>query len=459
MAAIAVINFALVLLDYSYIPLRDYYLQVVPGLTVTYGETIKGIVPHRTTEKYLQTVEAVAQSALANDIADPLLLASLRQQSRAMIDENPFAIADKTGTLERIKRRVTDYINATRPEDQQLDSAKESFDIFWSPQFLTPEAYLFFDKEIKPLIETNYYRNITAPLIGTSGIPVNRFILIDISFIVLFSFDFFLRTIILSRRHAGTNWLDAMLWRWYDIPLLLPFWQGLRVIPVVIRINESGLLNLEPLRNRLTRGILANVAVELTEVVILRVIDQVQNMIRSGDLRQTVLETTSGDRYIDLNGVDELQLISQKLSSIFMNDVLPKAQPDIEALLQHIIKIALNQSPIYTQICNLPGMTDLSTQLSNQLATQLYETLQQSVVRIIADKEGAMLVQTLLTKVGTTFREEIKQEQGLAEMEALVGIWLEEVKINYVQRLAQEEFENLQEETKKIYAITQKKFS
>ncbi|NEQ95321.1 MAG: hypothetical protein F6K30_01075 [Cyanothece sp. SIO2G6] len=459
MAAIALINFVLVLFDYSYIPLRDYYLQLAPGPTKAYGEAIKGIEPDRTTDRYLRTVEQVAQSGLANGV-DSYVLTSLRQQSRAIIDENPFEVANKTGTLERIKRRMVDRINLELdlPEDQQVESSKEAFDIFWSQEFLTTERYNFFYREIKPLFETNYYRNITAAWFGTSGIPVNRFIIIDIGFILLFAAEFLLRSAILSRRHANTNWLDAMLWRWYDIPLLLPFWQWLRAIPVVIRINQSKLIDLEPIRNRLTRGILASVAVELTEVVILRVIDQVQNMLQTGDMRRTILDTTAGDRYIDLNGVDELQLISQRVTATVLHDVLPKIRPDIELLIQHTVRSALSQNFVYAQIQNIPGVADASTRLSQEIATQLYDALRQGVINVVNDEQGAALTRSLIAKVGSTFREEIQQDQEIEEIEALLGVWLEEIKINYVQRLAEEDIESLQEQTQKIYAITRKSF-
>lgn len=457
MAAIALLNFALVLFDYSYIPLRDYYLQISPAWTKAYGEAIKGIDPHRTTERYLRTVGQVAQSGLANGVDDSLLT-SLRQQSGTIIDENPFEVANKTGTLERIKRRIIEYVNSTLPEDQQVESSKDAFDIFWSREFLTPDSYNFFDREIKPLLQTNYYRNITAAWFGTSGIPVNRFIIIDMPFILLFGAEFLLRTAILSRRHANTNWLDAMLWRWYDIPLLLPFWQWLRLLPVIIRVNQSNLINLEPIRNRLTRGILASVAVELTEVVILRMIDQVQNMLQTGDMRRTILDTTAGDRYVDLNGVDELQLISQRVITTAIHDVLPKVRPDIELLIQHTVRSALAQTPIYTQIQNLPGMANVSNQLSKEMATQLYDALRHAIINVTNDEKGAELTRSLITKVGSTFRDEIQRDQELDEIEALLGVWLEEIKINYVQRLAAEDIESLQEQTKKIYAITRKPF-
>ncbi|MEM6717158.1 MAG: hypothetical protein AAF622_19000, partial [Cyanobacteria bacterium P01_C01_bin.147] len=103
-AILAVINLLLVLFDISYIRFRDIYLQFVPDFTQWYGEVFKGIVPERTTVKYLNTIdqleEQVAQTGLQSLQAESLL-ADLQIQSEAIIDENPFEIADKSGTLER----------------------------------------------------------------------------------------------------------------------------------------------------------------------------------------------------------------------------------------------------------------------------------------------------------------------------------------------------------------------
>jgi hypothetical protein len=42
MAMVALLNLVLVIGDLSYIPLRDLYLRLLPGLTTWYGETFKG---------------------------------------------------------------------------------------------------------------------------------------------------------------------------------------------------------------------------------------------------------------------------------------------------------------------------------------------------------------------------------------------------------------------------------
>ena len=466
MAAIALINVILVLLDYSYIPFRDDYLKLAPQLTEQYGRTFKGIVPHRMTDAYLKSIEKLESKVSIQQVGDvehitdldTVLLDDLRRQSWAMINENPFALANKTGTLERIKRRITDYVSETTGKD--FTSAKAAFDTFWSEDYLTAntasEKLTFFDTQIRPLIATNYYRRNDIPLIGDHSIPTDRFILIDLGFMALFGLEFLGRTLWLSRRYADTSWFDAMLWRWYDVFLFLPFFRWLRIIPVTVRINQSRLLNLEPLRNRITRFLISSVAVELTEVVVLRMIDQVQNMVRSGDARRSLLKPNPNQRYIDLNGIDEIQVISQRLISTLLDKVIPRLQPDIEILLQHTIQSVLAKNTIYSNIQTLPGVSNLSTQLTQQLSTELYTALYQTLTDTLQDETGAELSQALIQKLGQVFRQELHQDEGIDELESLLTVWLDEVKINYVQRLAAEDVDTLRQETQKIYAITQK---
>ena len=476
MAAIALFNLILVLLDYSYIPLRDDYLKLAPQLTEQYGRTFKGIEPHRMTEAYLASVQDLKGKSNQQQVGeieeitnlDGVILYDLRRQSRAMIDENPFALADKTGNLERIKRRMTEHVSETT--DTEFMSAKAAFEIFWSEDFLSPntasEHLTFFDTEIQPLIATNYYRRNDIPLIGDHSILTDNFWKIDAIFMMVFGLEFMVRTFWLSRRYPQTNWFDAVLWRWYDIFLWLPalsillpflrFLRWFRILPVIVRINQSRLLNLDPLRNRITRFLISSVAIELTEVVVLRVIDQVQNMVRSGDARRSLLKPNPNQRYIDLNGVDEIQVISQKLISTLWDTVIPKLQPDIEILLQHTIQNVLAKNTLYSNIQSLPGVSNLSSQLAQQLSTELYTALYQTLTSALQDEKGAELSQALIQKLGQVFRQELQQDQGIDELESLLTVWLDEVKINYVQRLAAEDIDTLRQETQKIYAITQK---
>jgi len=452
LAVIATANLILVLIDLSYISFRDLYLEHVPNFTQWYGQIFKGIEPDRTTTQYLTTVQELkdqlerdGESGLQAQEAQRLL-AELREQSITIIDENPFELADKTGTLERIKNRIRDRTDE--------ESAKDAFREFWSRTYLVqegwPQELEFFDSEIRPLVETNYFRAI-----GESGDFVDRFWLIDLWFVILFGAEFLVRTLYLSIRYKGTNWLDTMLWRWYDVLLLIPFWRWLRVIPVTIRLNQARIVNLLPLQSRIVRGILASVAIELTEIVFIRIIDQLQTMIREGEVAQALLHPETGRRYIDINGVDEFQVISQRLISTMVYQVLPKIKPEIEALIVHTMTGAFNDSPVYAQIKTIPGVGNLPEQVSHRIASEVTTSLYDVLKSSLEDDVGAELMESLTTKLANTFREELSEAKSVEELQYLLATILEEIKINYVQRLSDEDDDELMEKTYRLYETTQ----
>ncbi|MBE9078815.1 hypothetical protein IQ241_16190 [Romeria aff. gracilis LEGE 07310] len=448
MAVIALVNLILVLFDLSYIRFRDQYLRFFPELTVWYGEQLKGIEPERATVSYLRTVDSLISQVETSGLEaseSQEILADLRQQSVEIIDEDPFALANKSGTLEQIKNEIRDRIGE--------ESAKQSFQDFWRVAWLRRQGFTdeigFFNDEIRPLMETNYYRGIDE-----TGGPIDRFWLIDIWFMALFAGEFVARTYFLSRRHDNVTWFDAMLWRLYDVPLFLGFWRWLRVIPVTVRLNQSNLVDMDPLRNRLNRIFISQFAVELTEIVILRVIDQAQNLVRKGEISEWLLSAADQRRYIDLNGVDEVQTITQRVSSVILYQVLPQIKPQLDALLQHSVASALHQAPAYQGLKLLPGVAPLSDQISHQLATELSKSLYEGLQNAFSDETGAALTEELVSQFSASLRTEISKDNTLSEIQSLVNVLLEEIKINYVERLSAEDFEQLDASRYRLYDAT-----
>ncbi|NES72630.1 MAG: hypothetical protein F6K24_49270, partial [Okeania sp. SIO2D1] len=82
-AIIALVNFALVLFNATYVPFRDFYFREIPPLVHLY-DRVKGIEPHPDTQHYLETVEQLAisvpQKPLDSTEVQKLFL-SLRLQS------------------------------------------------------------------------------------------------------------------------------------------------------------------------------------------------------------------------------------------------------------------------------------------------------------------------------------------------------------------------------------------
>ena len=446
MAIAATVNLGLVLFDLSYVPCRNFYLQKIPvhpRLTQLY-DPIKGIEPHRETQKYLNTVntlrEQISQTGLQSPQAENLL-EELRRLSVEMIESNPFAVANKTGSLEKIKNRMRDRVGK--------ESAREAFSIFWSPAYLSKAGWQkeidFFNQEIQPLIETNYYRNI-----GENGEFVDDFWRIDLPFVALFGLEFLARTFYISRRHTGIRWLDAMLWRWYDILLLQPFWRWLRIIPVTIRLNQAKLLNLEPVRQQITEGFVANFAEKLTEVVVVRVLNQIQISIERGEVTRWLFQSQTRRSYIDINNVNEMEALTELLVQTAVYKVLPQIQSDIVAILRHNIESTLKQSPIYRGMQNLPGLENLGGQMSEQLATQVTQSAYNALVNAVEDPVGAKLSRQLVQHFSEAMGSQVQKKQTIEEIQTLLCDLLEEVKLNYVKQLAQEDVEQVIEQTRQL---------
>ncbi|MGJ5631036.1 hypothetical protein [Nostoc sp. CALU 1950] len=443
MAIAATVNLGLVLFDLSYVPWRDFYLRKIPQIIQIY-DPVKGIEPYRDTKNYLETVKALEEQVSQTGLESSEVkskLEEIRRLSNEMIDTNPFAGVNKSGTLEKIKNRMRDRIGN--------ESAKQSFATFWSQPYLSQNGWVqeinFFNDRISPLIATNYYRQI-----GENGDLVDNFWILDLPFVILFGVELLGRTFLIRRQHPGLNWFEALLWRWYDLFLLLPFWRWLRILPVLVRLDQAQLLDLHPVRKQIHQGIVANFAEELTEVVVVRVINQVQGSIQRGELTSWLSQQENLRPYIDINNVNEVEAIAGLLVKTIVYQVLPEIQPAIVAILRHNIETVFHQVPVYRNLQNLPGVGQAQTQLSEQMATQITTNLYKTLVSAVEDPVGAKLTSQLVQSFNDALGSEMKEKHVLSEIQSLLFDFLEEIKINYVQRLSQEDIDQIIEQTRQL---------
>lgn len=467
-------------------------------------DPIKGIETHRDTAAYLATVDRLQD--LVNDQGrrslespdDPEVTATLQilsQLSADMISSNPFETADKSGTLEKIKNLMRDHmehelkqlspaeIEQLLPQSSPSSTARTSgttgtttasraaisrsrvsataaFRVFWSPAYLNANNWkqemAWFDTNLRPLLQTNYYRTISE-----NGLPTNHFWAIDAPFVILFLAEFLARTFYLSRRSTGVSWVGAMVWRWYDIPLFFPFgllfpnWAWLRILPVTVRLHQSRLVDMHQVREQATQGFVSSIAEELTEVVVIQVIDQTQAAVQRGDFTQLIAQATKSR--VDINNVDEVAEISKLVVQLLVYQVLPKVQPDLEALLSHTVESVLKQSPAYQTLKNLPGFENLQTQFTDRLVKEVTQASYNTLTGALEDPIGAELTRRLIQHLGETLRSEIQRQQVLPEMQPLLIDLLEEIKLSYVQRSTEVNAEKLMEETRQLRQISRRR--
>ena len=472
-ALISLLNLGVVFFDLTYIPLRDFWLQgkvtllkfqVGPysseGITlrilpqkfntfVTNYDVIKGIEPYRDTENYLKEIDKLEESIPNNGLNSPqtkAILAILRQSSIDMISEDSFRLANKTGTLEKIKNLMRDYV------PNEKNSSKQSFREFFSPEYLTintQEKLDFFQAKIRPLIETNYFR----PYSETGGF-VDYFGLIDFPFFAIIAIDFLGRSLYISLRYTGVNWFDGMLWRWYDLIFFFPEFRWLRLIPVTIRLDQTNLIDLKAIKKQSSQGFVASIAGDITEVIILRFINQIQDVIEEGQIEKIISSQDSSHGYIDLNEINEIAEIIKLIIQLTAYQVLPEIRVDAEALLQYSIEKAIIKSPAYQNIQELPTMKTFPKNISKTISSQLYQVALDTIQNLLKeDPVFDVYLQKVADKFTKTITSEIGAKQSIEKIESLLNDFLEEVKVNYVQKLSEEEVESLLEETRALRQI------
>ncbi len=456
MALLATANLLLVLFNLSYVPWRDFWLQgkiSIPlinrvfylpmpvDITSSY-DRIKGIEPHRETQAYLEMVQALETSIQTSGYDSrqtQALLSSLRQASGEMVDSNPFALANKSGSLERIKNLMRLRVFGTRKQV----SSKEAFEQFWSSQFInatTGAANLaWFQKTISPLIGANYYRSI-----GEDGEFIDNFGAIDLPFGIIFFLEFLGRTYWLGKQQMGGRWLDAMISRWYDGLLFFPFWlvapgwAWLRIIPVEIRLDQAQIINLQRVRHQASQGLVTTIADDVTEVVVLQVLSQVQATIQRGKF-MNLLPGQAPDGSLATSPhndeVDELGEIAALMLQVTLKKVLPQLRPELEALIHYNLDQALRQVPPYRQLTATPLLAAIPQQWSMQLAEEITNRFYQILTRVeTEDKTAALLTSQLIQKFGSSLSYEIQQQHvGQALRELLID-WIEDVKTSFIQQ-------------------------
>ena len=513
MAVLAIINLGFVGFDLSYIPFRDFYLREFPLLVkgldyiprsrfiqdpsdyipvsvdlnflVEYYDKIpplwrrrlpllmqgydytKGIKERPETNRYIEAVAELEQevelnglNSLTRDRATQAILKELRDRSVALIDDNPFEALGKSRNLEIIKDRILEQF-----EEGTFEDSREAFREFWSADYLASqsqeefkEKIQFYRDRLEPLIRSSYRRDIDE----RTGIFIDRFARFDVFFALIFGIEFLVRTYIIHRTYTGLRWLDGMFWRWFDIFLWLPFARGLRLIPVIIRSDRAGLLTLKAIQKQISQGFVAGIAEDITEIIAVRTLNQVQSLVRQGNLVGMLPGTTAegAQEYIDLNQINEVAELTRIFADLLFEKVLPEVRPYTEAFLQYNLNKSLDGVAVFQDLKRLPNMSALQAQVVERVVHQLYGAIfdtSQAVVRVALedDPEADKLLKELSDNLGETLVEKLRSQETLDKIQSLLDALIEEIKINYVERASQENVEDLLEQTRRLRRAAQ----
>lgn len=450
------LNLLLVLFDITYIPLRTFWLQrnltplpqvplvvplsLLPDLTPLY-DPVKGIEPHRETQAYLQAFQLLDQALLAG--STPAQSAAQRRRvvalTEAMINENPFAASGNSGTLEKIKNRLRQRAG----NDSAKQAAAQLLGDTWLAQSSWQQERRFWQQQVLPLVATSYWRSIDE-----NGRPTDHFWRIDLLlFQSVFALDILLRMLRMRRRFPGLSWRDALLRRWIDLPLLLPFWRWMRLVPVVERLSQAQLINVEPLRAAVSRAVVSLLALELFEVLALQLVDGTQSLIRSSQWPRWIRSLRS---HQSVSGADEQQLVDllRLWGPMVLGQVTPRLAPELQSLLGH----ALQQ-----QLREVPGGVMVPVGVSRQLAGGVVDSLldlsrgtAQRLAR--SDDRQSALLQQAIDRFWEELAAALEQAGTLERSQELLCALLQQLKLNYLAQMNRAGIDALMDELDELTA-------
>ncbi|MFN9618673.1 MAG: hypothetical protein ACK55X_03030 [Synechococcaceae cyanobacterium] len=466
----ALVNLLWVAFDATYIPLRTFWqqrnlypipsvplavhLRFLPDIT-PWVDPIKGISPHRETQAYFDRFRRLDAALGAHGPGQPLsptqrrLLQEQVQATRELIDTDPFAASNASGTLEKIKNRLRE-----RVDDHRRGSAKDAAEMLLSPAWLTPRGWsrerAFWNQQVLPLVDTNYWRSIDE-----NGRPTDHFWRYDLLlFQSVFAFDILLRAYRLRRRLLGISWREALLRRWIDLPLLLPFWRWLRVVPVIERLQGSGLISVEPLRAVISRAVVALLAVELFEVLALQLIDGMQGLIRSRRWPERLRSLRSHQTVISDEERELVELL-RIWAPLLLGRVAPRLAPELQGVLSHALGQSLATTVVPPPLRQLEPLLRVEQGLARQLAGGMVESLL-GISRSTGERLGQLddrqlqLLQRFIDRFWEELALALENGPVLERSQQLLCTALEEFKRTYVSQISRAGIGGLIEELDQI---------
>ena len=211
---------------------------------------------------------------------------------------------------------------------------------------------------------------------------------------------------------------------------MIPIWQGWRILPVLVRLHKSGLVNLHRVVAQVTYEPVAYLAHTMSEYMMVRFINQAKSSIEQGDAAQMLL---AQQPYLHVNQENTIEQITKRILDLTIYKVLPQVQPDLEELLHHNLETTIKQSDFYQILQTFSPINILPTEMTEQLANYLAKTAVDVVSTTYEDDKGRKILDNFSQEFNQSLRRELQDEKTLGELQSLLSDLLEEVKLNYIQ--------------------------
>lgn len=435
---IVLVSLMLSVFNMTYISMRGIYLQYVPGLVRLY-DPLKGIDPHPITQHYLARVsqlrQEVSQAGLLSAPARAIVR-DLEGQSISLLEENPYIISGQANLAAKLNRRMRGYVGTL--------SAKDAFRQFWTVEYLDQigweSADEFFQKKIEPLLQRSYFRE-TLP----TGQFVDEFWRIDLWFVAFFGVEFLGRTFVTSRQQKDVTWRKAIVRRWYELPLVLPFWRWMRIVPLLVGLHRTDLFKVEKLIAQMSHEPVAYLSEKASQYLLVQLISQTQDSVHEG----TLFDASPNSKVV-IGDRKKVGLIADQLIKITILRVVPTVRPEIEDLLRHSLERALTSTELYESLRGVPGLNALPDSALDSVANYLAQATCTVLEESYADREGQLLIDRLSQNFRQALRQELQDKAASQEIQVMLIDLLEEIKVNYVQGAEQRDPEQMMNQVDSI---------
>ena len=202
------------------------------------------------------------------------------------------------------------------------------------------------------------------------------------------------------------------------------------MIPVLIRLNQAKLVNFGIVQSELNRLFVSQIVNELTEAVVIQVLHQTQSAVKQGQITQ-IIGRYLKQPHVDLNNTNEIEVLFELVLEVLVYRIVPKIQPDLEAVLRHLLQTALLESPAYRNFKLLPGIGELPAQAIERVIKEVSTSIYTALTKILEDPASGNLSRRLAENLTQSIGDELQRGQTVVRVESLLYDLLEEVKVTY----------------------------
>jgi hypothetical protein len=135
------------------------------------------------------------------------------------------------------------------------------------------------------------------------------------------------------------------------------------------------LVNFEPLRAVVSRGVVALLAVELFEVLSLQILDGTQGLIRSRRWPQRLRALRSHQSVASSSDERALVELVRIWAPLLLSRVAPKLAPELQGLLGYSLRQSLERTVVPAPLRQLQPLLQVETGISRQLASGMVDSL------------------------------------------------------------------------------------